>query len=398
MLATRPFTSERVEGSSLKKQAAGGLSARLADWFPDREFFMRSQGQVRFIKITSRVQIGLAAIVAGALLFWAISMAAMAISQYSARADRLALLEREAKVETAESRVSAYRDDLNAVASDLEKRQSFIEEMVDSLPDDAKAHETVSNSSDETAKTVEKVSASIPEASALAQIEARQIAFVEKLTLFADRRAARAAAAIRKLGLDPASMVRFSREAQGGPLELLSTDRDGSTDPRFERLGLSLARMEALERGLQGIPQVLPASLSMISSGFGYRRDPFTGHGAMHAGLDFRGPVGSPIYAAANGRISFAGRKAGYGNGIEISHGNGLVTRYAHMSKFRATVGQQVAAGDVIGAIGNTGRSTGPHLHFEVRINDRAVNPRPFLEAAPHVLEEARAANADQRP
>ena len=192
-------------------------------------------------------------------------------------------------------------------------------------------------------------------------------------------------------------MVRFSREAQGGPLELLSTDRDGSTDPRFERLGLSLARMEALERGLQGIPQVLPASLSMISSGFGYRRDPFTGHGAMHAGLDFRGPVGSPIYAAANGRISFAGRKAGYGNCIEISHGNGLVTRYAHMSKFRATVGQQVAAGDVIGAIGNTGRSTGPHLHFEVRINDRAVNPRPFLEAAPHVLEEARAANADQR-
>ena len=122
MLATRPFTSERVEGSSLKKQAAGGLSARLADWFPDREFFMRSQGQVRFIKITSRVQIGLAAIVAGALLFWAISMAAMAISQYSARADRLALLEREAKVETAESRVSAYRDDLDAVASDLEKR------------------------------------------------------------------------------------------------------------------------------------------------------------------------------------------------------------------------------------------------------------------------------------
>jgi murein DD-endopeptidase MepM/ murein hydrolase activator NlpD len=75
---------------------------------------------------------------------------------------------------------------------------------------------------------------------------------------------------------------------------------------------------------------------------------------------------------------------------VEVSHDNGLMTRYAHMSAFRAKVGQEVAAGDVIGAIGSTGRSTGPHLHFEVRLNDRALNPRPFLESAPHVLEKAR--------
>lgn len=381
----------------MKKLAAGGLGARLVEWFPDREFFMRSQGQVRFIKISSRFQIGLAAAIVAAFLLWAGSMAAMAISQYASRANRLALLEREAEVATSESRLSAYRDNIDAIADDLQRRQSFIEEMVDTLPADAKEHETVSNSSDETSKTVEKVSASIPEAGALARIEARQIAFVEKLTLYADRRAARAASAIRKLGLDPNRMLQSARDAQGGPLQLLSTGSDGSIDPRFERLGLSLARMEALERSLDGIPQVLPASISMISSGFGYRRDPFTGGGAMHAGLDFRGPIGAPIYAAAKGHISFAGRKAGYGNCIEISHGNGLLTRYAHMSRFSATVGQRVAAGDVIGAIGNTGRSTGPHLHFEVRINDHAVNPRPFLEAAPHVLKEARAGSADQR-
>lgn len=128
----------------------------------------------------------------------------------------------------------------------------------------------------------------------------------------------------------------------------------------------------------------------MISSGFGYRHDPFTGESAMHSGLDFRGPIGAPIHAAAAGRVSFVGVKSGYGNVVEISHGNGLLTRYAHMSRWQARVGQDVAAGDVIGAIGSTGRSTGPHLHFEVRINDRAVNPRPFLETAPHVLEEAR--------
>ncbi|MDD3798512.1 MAG: M23 family metallopeptidase [Novosphingobium sp.] len=356
---------------------------------------MRSQGQVRFIKISSRVQMIAAGLAATALLIWASTLAAMAISQYMSRADRMALLEREAKVATAESRVEAYRGNLDAVTVDLKRRQDFIEEMVDSLPADAKKDETVSDSSDEAAKTISKVSAAIPEAGALARIEARQLAFVEKLTRYADRRATRAADAIRKLGLDPRRMLSASNDAQGGPLELAATESDGSLDPRFERLGISLARMEALERGLEGIPQVLPASLSMISSGFGYRRDPFTGHGAMHAGLDFRGPIGSPIYAAAKGRISFAGVKSGYGNCIEISHGNGLITRYAHMSAFRTKLGQKVAAGDVIGAIGSTGRSTGPHLHFEVRINGRAVNPRPFLEAAPHVLEEARAGSAD---
>lgn len=376
-------------------QSLSGLGARLAAWFPDREFFMRSQGQVRFIKISSRVQMIAAGLAATALLIWASTLAAMAISQYMSRADRMALLEREAKVATAESRVEAYRGNLDAVTVDLKRRQDFIEEMVDSLPADAKKDETVSDSSDEAAKTISKVSAAIPEAGALARIEARQLAFVEKLTRYADRRATRAADAIRKLGLDPRRMLSASNDAQGGPLELAATESDGSLDPRFERLGISLARMEALERGLEGIPQVLPASLSMISSGFGYRRDPFTGHGAMHAGLDFRGPIGSPIYAAAKGRISFAGVKSGYGNCIEISHGNGLITRYAHMSAFRTKLGQKVAAGDVIGAIGSTGRSTGPHLHFEVRINGRAVNPRPFLEAAPHVLEEARAGSAD---
>lgn len=351
---------------------------------------MRSQGHVRFIKITSRMQIAGVAIVTMALLVWVLSMAVMAISQYATQADRLALLQREAKVATAESRVSSYRHDLNSVTDDLKRRQDFIEEMVDSLPADTKSDENISDSSGEAAKTVSKVSAAIPEAGALARIEARQLSFVENLTRYADRRAKRAETAIRKLGLDPRRMLTSAREAQGGPLELLATSDDGSIDPRFERLGVSLARMEALERGLKSIPQVMPASLKMISSGFGYRRDPFTGAGAMHAGLDFRGPVGAPIYAAAKGKVSFAGRRSGYGNCIEISHGNGLKTRYAHMSAFRAKVGQEVAAGDVIGAIGSTGRSTGPHLHFEVRINDRAVNPRPFLEAAPHVLEEAR--------
>lgn len=369
---------------------------RLRTLFPDREFFMRSQGQVRFIRISSRLQIVGAATVAALLLAWLVTMAAMAISQYAATRDRLALLDREAKVATAESRVSQYRDDLGEVAEDLERRQDFLEKMSNAYLGDASTADatgdTVTDSSGEAARTVDKVSAALPEASGLARIEARQIAYVERLTRFADRRSMQAAAAIRKLGLNPGTMLASldDRSAQGGPLLRLAASSDDELDQLFQRLGLSLARMNALERGLASIPQVLPASLEFISSGFGYRADPFTGGAAFHAGLDFKGPVGAPIYAAAEGTVSFAGVKQGYGYCIEVDHGNGLMTRYAHMSRFTARAGQVVKAGDVIGAIGNTGRSTGPHLHFEVRINDRPVNPRPFLEAAPHVLEENR--------
>ncbi len=357
---------------------------------------MRSQGQVRFIRLSSRVQAGAAAGACAVALAYVGSMGAMAISQWSASSEREALLEREAKIVSAESRVATYRDDIGAVARDLKKRQDFIEDMVDSLPEDAKSHETVSDSSTEADKTISKVSAAIPEAAELARIEARQLAFAEKLTRYADRRAEKAASAIRKLGLDPRQMLLRS-DAQGGPLLRPFAGRNDPLDQRFERLGLSLARMEALERGLNSIPQFMPANYDFISSGFGYRRDPFTGGGAMHAGLDFRGPIGAPVHAAAQGVVSFAGRKSGYGNCLEISHGNGLMTRYAHLSRFSASLGQKVSAGDVIAAIGNSGRSTGPHLHFEVRIHDRAVNPRPFLESARHVLEEARSGEPGAR-
>lgn len=377
---------------------AAKLRERLRSWFPDREFFMRSQGQVRFIKVSSRLQITAASIVAAALVVWAATMVSVAVSQFISQRDRLALLEREAKVESAESRVAAYRGNLDEASEDLTKRMQFLEGAMEAydLPETL-TEDTVSDSSSEAAKTVAKVSAALPEAAALVRIEARQLAFVEKLTRFADQRAARAAVTIRKLGLDPKQMMNATPYGQGGPLELLSSESDGSIDPRFERLGLSLARMDALERGLESVPQVLPARKSSISSGFGYRSDPFTGRAAMHSGLDFAAGYGAPVHAAANGRVSFVGVKSGYGNVVEITHGNGMMTRYAHLSGFRTKAGQQVEAGALIGAIGSSGRSTGPHLHFEVRINGRAVNPRPFLEKTTRVLEEARGNTAASR-
>jgi murein DD-endopeptidase MepM/ murein hydrolase activator NlpD len=337
-----------------------------------------------------------AGIAAAILLAWVGTMAGVMIASLLGADEKADLLARKAAVESAESRVAQYRGNLDAVAGDLQKRQDFIEKMVEStlgdLPQGQDPAGTVSDSTDEAGKAVKKISALVPEARGLAQLEARQIAFVERLTRAADARSAQAEAALRKVGLNPGMMLASAngRDAQGGPLIPLLTGR-GKIDPRFERLGASLSRMEALERGLAALPSTLPASLQYISSGFGYRADPFTGGAAFHAGLDFRGPVGAPIYAAAPGTVSFAGVRQGYGNCVEISHAGGLVTRYAHMSRIGASVGQKVAAGAQIGQIGNTGRSTGPHLHFEVRVNDQPVNPRPFLEGVPHVFQEARA-------
>lgn len=370
----------------------------MGNLFPEREFFMRSQGQVRFIRISSRLQMYIAAGIAAALLLWLGMMAATLVSQFTAARDHAELLEREAAVASAENRVAKYRGGLEGVVEDLDRRQDFIEKAIEgtigALPQDLPKG-TVSDSTDEAAKTVRKISMVLPEARRLAEVEARQLAFVERLTRFADARAAAAETAIRRVGLNPAMLRGARAEAQGGPLIRLFTGSKDAVDPRFARLGASLERMAALQQGLARIPNTLPASLEFISSGFGYRSDPFNGSPAFHAGLDFRGPVGAPIYAAAAGTVSFVGMKQGYGRCVEISHGNGLLTRYAHMSAWAAQVGQKVDAGAIIGKIGNSGRSTGPHLHFEVRINDRPVNPRPFLEANTHVQETSRG-NAHQ--
>ena len=378
----------------MKSTAVGRVTTRLRTWFPDREFFMRSEGQVRFIKISSRTQLLAAGAVTALLLVWMLTMAAMALSSYISNRDRSSLLQREAKVATSESRLNAYGNDIGKVADDLKRRQDFIEKtsqaVFGDLPKDAKAGESVSNSASEAAQTVKKVSMAIPQAALLAEIEGRQLSLIEGLTRLADRRSAIAEAKLASLGLNPQAALASlnDKSAQGGPLLTLATSADGSIDPRFQRFGLSLARMDVLERSVARLPQVLPASLDYISSGFGFRVDPFNGAGAFHPGLDFRGPIGAPIYAAARGTVSFVGQRSGYGNCVEIDHGNGLITRYAHMSGFRTTIGKAVQPGEVIGLIGSTGRSTGPHLHFEVRINDRPVNPRPFLEAVPHVLEK----------
>lgn len=129
------------------------------------------------------------------------------------------------------------------------------------------------------------------------------------------------------------------------------------------------------------MPTGMPVKAGYISSGFGYRADPFSGRGEFHSGVDFNGSKGSEVLAVAGGVVAYSDVRAGYGNMIEIDHGNGYHTRYAHNDKNLVQVGDPVRAGDVIAKMGSTGRSTGNHVHFEVWLNGQLVNPVEYIQA-----------------
>jgi murein DD-endopeptidase MepM/ murein hydrolase activator NlpD len=210
----------------------------------------------------------------------------------------------------------------------------------------------------------------------------------------AQRRYQLTASEVRRLGLDPSRLQR--RTGVGGPFEPVETVR--AADPSFKALFNSWAKLDSLEQGTVAIPSAEPVHNTSFTSGFGVRSDPFRGRAAMHAGIDLAGPVGTPIYATADavvGRSEY--NSGGYGNLVELDHGHGIQTRYGHLSKSMVTAGQRVKRGDMIGLMGSTGRSTGSHLHYEVRIDGKAVNPVPFLQSTSYLQSVQQRASAATR-
>ena len=171
----------------------------------------------------------------------------------------------------------------------------------------------------------------------------------------------------------------------GGPL-LPARTSEAVADQQFRSLFMTWKKLDNLETGVIAIPSVQPVATLKFTSNFGIRSDPFRGTAAMHAGVDIPGPTGTPIYATADGIISHSGRRGGYVHLIEINHGKGIATRYGHLSRIMIGENVRVTRGQLIGLMGSTGRSTGPHLHYEVRIDGHAVNPLPFLTTADYLL------------
>jgi murein DD-endopeptidase MepM/ murein hydrolase activator NlpD len=185
--------------------------------------------------------------------------------------------------------------------------------------------------------------------------------------------------------------VRSTYAGQGGPLMPITMSTRGESPDRMSlRANEVLSALDELNVyriAAEQLPFSMPVRSNFrLTSGFGYRRDPINGGRRLHAGTDFAGPRGTPIYAGGDGTVIFAGRQSGYGLMVEIRHPFGLTTRYAHMSRIRVSEGERVSRGDRIGDMGNTGRSTGPHLHYEVRRDGDPVNPMTFITAGRDVF------------
>jgi murein DD-endopeptidase MepM/ murein hydrolase activator NlpD len=188
------------------------------------------------------------------------------------------------------------------------------------------------------------------------------------------------------VGLSPEQFgggPRDSRPSVASLIPLGDAVGEGQFEARIADARRTLAALSRLRTAASTVPFARPVDETSeeISSSFGYRSDPFTGEQRFHAGLDFRAPEGTPVYASGSGVVEVAGLGGGYGNLVIVDHGNGLKTRYGHLSAFRVSQGQPVSPGTLIGLVGSTGRSTGPHLHYETRVQDEPENPKRFILA-----------------
>jgi murein DD-endopeptidase MepM/ murein hydrolase activator NlpD len=217
----------------------------------------------------------------------------------------------------------------------------------------------------------------------LDRVEARHRALLTSLEETYHSKAQRMRGVLTDLGVDTKKIAPPApKSGTGGPfVAALPPFNATGFDRQLYSVKFARAEIEQLTRSLVSIPVRKPVAGDEIMSGFGVRVDPFLNRPAMHTGLDFRAEIGDPVLVTANGTVTSAGWSGGYGKMVEVDHGNGFATRYGHMSEIDVKVGQQVKLGQSLGKVGTTGRSTGPHLHYETRIDGEAVDPQRFLAA-----------------
>ncbi|RWM29486.1 M23 family metallopeptidase [Mesorhizobium sp.] len=217
----------------------------------------------------------------------------------------------------------------------------------------------------------------------LKAIESQQLTRIATLADNAYRNADAISQALEAAGL-PVD-AELDKNDVGGPLVPL--DSSMIFDSKVKELDEALDALDQVKKEARKLPLTNPAPGRAVTSPFGVRTDPILGTAALHTGMDFRAPIGMPAKVTAAGIVTKAGWNGGYGRMVEVDHGNGFTTRYGHLSEIDVTVGQKLAASDVIGKTGSSGRSTGPHLHYEVRHNGEAVDPLRFLAIGKKVAQ-----------
>jgi murein DD-endopeptidase MepM/ murein hydrolase activator NlpD len=321
--------------------------------FRDRDFFIHDGSRLRRFRVSAPVQ----------AVFFVIMMSLVAWASFATAR----LITRPHSMSLSEA--------TEARARLIEKRQALIEAMLSGQKVDPALIKAAAQSG--------SLAASGP----LARVEQAQFEQAALAAQALDVRYEVTAAELKKLGITPARVG--SRDGVGGPFE-------AAANPTFKALFNSWKKLDQLQDGVIAIPSDKPIrSAVSFTSGFGVRSDPFRGGAAMHPGIDLAGQIGTPIYATADGTVLRAGwNSGGYGNLVEVDHGRGITTRYGHLSAIVVHEGDRVTRGQLVGRMGSTGRSTGSHLHYEVRIDGRAVNPIPFMKSTDYVLAMQRRANA----
>ncbi len=324
------------------------LVSPIGGFIRDRDIFLHDGQHLRRVRLTVAMQAVVAALIVAMIAWSSFATARMLAAPAGVSADMASL---------------AAATELRA--RQIEQRQELLAAMlsgkdVGALPETTK----ISQLPAELAAPLARVD------QAMAQ---QALATAHEL----DARYDRTAAALRERGIDTGRVL-----AEGGPFEPVA-----GGDATFKQLFTSWKKLDNLADGAIAVPSDKPVKTAAFTSGYGVRSDPFKGRAAMHAGIDLAGPVGTPIYATADGTVSDAGyNSGGYGNLVKIDHGRGIETRYGHLSAFLVRPGQRVTRGQMIGRMGSTGRSTGSHLHYEVRIDARAVNPIPFMKSSDYLL------------
>lgn len=378
------------------------LGRSLVELFPERHLYVRSGGAMKAFVLTTRKQLIIAGGVAGGAMWMGVCTAAMLVNLMSASsADReIAKLkaqseryvaDRQARLDSAMARLNASSGSNADAASTMEKRHAALALLLTDMKGAPGAAEALT-------PAINRALAG-QDVSPVRRVEMVRIGQEQLLDAadgYAKGRADRLRLAFRMAGLSPTAFVDGS-SALGGPLieskdpralaAVLDVDDDFAV--RIQRAARDLSEAKSLSEAVNELPLARPTANSQQTSGFGVRFDPFTRRPAYHSGQDFAGAYATPIYATGPGVVAYTGQRSGYGNVVEIDHGRGLKTRYAHLSGFAVQRGQRVAVGQRIASMGSTGRSTGTHLHYEVWVNGRAQNPGRFLKAGQYVLQAA---------
>lgn len=367
--------------------SAAPLLSAIRSLFKTRELIFHDGQKLRRLSVAGRTQALFAGIASVTLCFSAYGVGHAALSAAtisgivsSQDSTDAQVMRMQAKLAAMQADVAAIRQVAKAHAARVDQRQALIAAAVT-----GKGNPTLA-----AASAIDGDAAKLPDdiVAPFVRIETRQVAMAVAARRVAEQRYAKTARQLRRLGLSPDRFASRSR-AMGGPMIAANSAEaaaDINADVQFRSLFTTWKKLDSLEQGVIAIPAIQPVAQMSFTSDYGVRSDPFRGTAAMHAGVDIPGRIGTPIYATADGLVERAERSGGYGNLVEINHGKGIQTRYGHLSKMLVAPNTRVKRGQLIALMGSTGRSTGSHLHYEVRIDGSAVNPRPFLQTANYLL------------